>query len=458
MAETSTSSECGREGKPELSQQGVALGHAGSGNGRRSAPMVGQTHTQIPRLGLFELPRRLSAGLPLQPICEMRAFLCIVGVVMGVFGSTSSALAEVEEATSQDGFVSDYNQSAFTHDFIVSFASYYSNITAHGDNNNPYLSAFHNNEAEFREYNTGDTSTITGRSEKAGSLENIDDVLIPATVWSLDVSTGVHLDHISSYFGYDLDILLGNHQRTHDFWMRMILGLRVDQSTDKPSDAIPFSPLLFQVASCGGSSAEHRDLDLCNANYISTNLNADSSKQDNSTNITIAPAPNNSSDAAIGPSNSSTPSPSPPNLETQPDTVLDLSPLVPASVNNFAVPGDLLSTLPDQCDDTSASCTITQITPIDAPTTPIDSAAPPDITPQDPVIYIGDPGPVSDPLPIFTPPPASPVPETSTEVMTMIGFGIMALVSRGRALNSIKHGVVGAFYKITKKSLHHYSA
>lgn len=460
MAETNVSSECGLGGEPGLSRQSVAQGHSGSGKGkyRRSTPMVGQTHIGLPRLGLFQLSRRLSAGSPHQPICEMRTFLCIAGVVIGVSGNPSSSLAEVEEATSQDGFVSEYSQFAFTPDFTTSLASSSSNITGKFDSNHSTFNMLYNG-ASFRQYNTNNTNTTTGLSYKFNVPANLDDALIPAAVWNLDSSTGVHLDYISGDFGSDLSISLGSHRRTHDLWTRMILGLWVDGNR---SDAILLSPPQFQVASCGGTSAEHRDLEFCSFNYVSTNLNADPSKQsgqDNSTDTAIAPALNNSSDTAIESSNSSTPSPS------RPDTVLDLSPLLPANVNNFAALSDPLNTLPDQCDDTSASCTITSISLptaptalIDAPIAPIDDPTPPDSPPSGPVVPIYDPGPVSDPLPIFTPPPvASPVPETSTEVMTMIGFGIMLLASRGRGLNSIKHGVVEAFYKITKKYLHHYS-
>ena len=39
----------------------------------------------------------------------------------------------------------------------------------------------------------------------------------------------------------------------------------------------------------------------------------------------------------------------------------------------------------------------------------------------------------------------------------MIGFGIMFLASRGMTKNSVKNSLVGAFCKITKKSLPHYS-
>ena len=208
MAETNTSSECGLEGEPELSRQGVAQGHSGSGNGKywRSTPMVGQTHIGLPRLGLSELSRRLSAGSPHQPICEVRAFLRIVGVVIGVSVNSSSALAEVEEATSQNGFASEYSQSAFTPDFVISLAGSSSNMTGKIDNSHSTFNALYNG-ASFREYNTGNTDTTIGLRYKFNAAANVDDVLIPAAVWNLGSNTGVHLDHISSDFGSDLEYI-----------------------------------------------------------------------------------------------------------------------------------------------------------------------------------------------------------------------------------------------------------
>lgn len=275
MPESSTSSECGLGGEPELPRQGVAQGHSGSGNGKysRRASVGCQMHIRIPRLGLFELPRRLSAGSPLQPICELRAFLCIAGIIIGVSGNSSSALAEVEEVSSQDGYASGYSQSTVMGDLTVNLVGNYDNITAGVDSsysvfNNPY------DDDEFQQYNTGNTNTTAGHR----------------------------------------GILL------------------------KPSDAIVFSPLQFQVASCGGNAAELRDLEYCGNTYGMTNQSADDLKetgQDNSSTTTTAA--NNSSDTAIGSGNPSTPSPS---REIQPDTVYDLSPLMPANVNNFAVQVD----------------------------------------------------------------------------------------------------------------------
>ena len=469
MAETSTSSECGLGGELELSRQRVSQRHSGGRNGkyRRSAAMVGQTQIRIPRLNLFELLRRLSAGSPLEPICEMRALFCIVGIVVGLSDSPSSALAAVEEATSQDGSASDYAQSALSQDSIVNFlGNSYDSITKKFDNSHsPFKITYA--EDEFGHYGT---NTTTGR-DRFGSSANLDDVYIPDAVWSLDVSTGVHLDHLSNEFGSDLGMLLGSGRRTPDVWTRAVLGLWADNSADGHSDSILLSPPQFQVASCGGASAEHPDLDRCGSAHNSTDQSGDPKGTKPTSDSDTAVTTNNSSGAATTGSNG----PSTPSQGPQPGAVLDLSPLTPASFNNFAVQGDLTSasTLLDQCDGAFASCATTQINspteqidvqtapidapvaPIDAPVAPIGYSTPPGSPPS--VTSIVDPGHVPDLLPIFVP-PASPIPETSTEVMTMIGFAIMFLASRRRTLNSIKHGVVGALYKISKKSLHHSSA
>ena len=474
MAETSTSSECGLGGKLELSRQGAAQRLSGGRNRkyRRSEPMVGQTHIRVPRLNLFELLRRRRA---IEPTCDMRALFCLVGIVIGISGSLSSALAAVEEATSQDGSASDYAQSALSQDSIVNFwGDSYDSITRKFDNNHSPFNVTYN-EDKFGHYGT---NTTIGR-DRFGSSANLDGVFIPDAVWSLDVSTGVHLDHISNDSGFGFGIAVGSDPTTPDVWTRAVLGLWADNNTQGRSDVVLLSPPQLQVASCGGTSAEHPDLDRCGSTYNSTDQSTGDSKK---------AKPNNGTDASVAPNNSSgtvtgSNGPSAPNQGAQPGAALDLSPLMRASFNNFAVQGDLtsVSNLLDQCDGAFASCATTQINspteqidvqtaPIDAPVAPIDASVAPidDLTapigdstapgssPSNPVTSIVDPGHVPDLLPIFVP-PASPIPETSTEVMTMIGFAIMFLASRRRTLNSIKHGVVGAFYKVAKKSLHHSS-
>jgi hypothetical protein len=425
MAETSTSWECGPGREPGLSRQGVVQSHSCSGNGKygRKAPMAGRSQIRIPRLNLFAPLRRLSAGSPLEAIWETRLLFCIAGVIVGISGSSSSALGEVEVPASQDVSISDYDQD--NNSLREAIANLLDN--AYGNksrilhsNHSPFDAIY--NDSELLHYNTNMT---TGRSDPFGSPENLGGVIVPAAVWSLAVSTGVHLDHIPTDPGFDLGTVVGSGGRTPDLWTRLTLGFWADNSTDRLS-----SPLQFQVASCGGALPEAPDLSLCGIADIAGQSagGPKETKQANGSGATIAP--NNTSVAE----NESNP-PSAPNV-SPPGPVLDLSPLMPVSVDPLFV-----SSLLSPCVDTFASCTTAQI---NEPPAPIDSPGP--FPPPD----IDDP-----PLgPIFPPAPASPIPETSTEVMTMIGFGIVFLASRGKTKNSIKHSLAGAFSKITKKSLH----
>jgi hypothetical protein len=472
MGETSTSSEYGLGGEPELSHQGIARGHSGSGEGRypRSARMVGQTRIRIPRLGLFDLLRCLRAGSPFESIYRIRAVFCIAWIVGVIFSNSPSALAEVEEATSQDGLVSDYIYPALPNNLEINFLvnNYDRTTEAFAESQSTFNAIY--NGAELRQYNTDNTNTIRGSGNEFRGSENLDDVLIPATVWTLNVSTGAHFDQSSSDSGYDLDMSLGKQPRASDLWARAILGLWTN--ADISSDSILLPSLQFQVASCGGSFAEHSDLGYCNIYNNGTVSRAGNSKEGSGRdNINGAITASNDSTASTISSNTT----STPIQETQPDTVNEPSPLMTSSVNDFELPGDLTdaNTIPDiwawhvhhwydfAADNLNSPTApigspIAPIdsptAPVDSPTAPVDSPAPPDFPPPGTSISIGDPEPVTEPLPISTPPlGASPVPETSTWIMTLIGFGIIALASRVRPVHPIHHGVVGTFHKLIKK-------
>jgi hypothetical protein len=197
MAQTSTSWECGLGREPGLSRQGATQGHSVSSNGKywRDAPMAGQSHIRIPRLHLFSLLRRLSAGSPLEPICDMRALFCIMGIVVGICGSSSSAFGDVEEPSSQDLSVSDHDEKVSSRDIIVNL------IVNLLDNDYRTTSRqLHSSQSQFdaiynhNEFLQNNSNTTRGRRDPFGSSENLGDVFIPAAVWSLDSSTGAHLD------------------------------------------------------------------------------------------------------------------------------------------------------------------------------------------------------------------------------------------------------------------------
>src|ERR1700722_2223724 len=362
MVETSTSWERGLRRESGLSRQGAAQGHSVSGNGKhwRDAPMVGQTHIRIPRLNLFA-PLRRFPGSPLEPT---RALLCIVGIVVGIAGSSSAALGDVEEPSSQDLSVSDYGETISSRDIIVNLITnlldnYHGNTSQRLHSNYSPLDAIYN-DSEFLHYST---NTTTGGRDRFGSAENLGDESIPAAVWSLDASTGVHLGHLSSDFGSDLGMVVGSPQRTPDFWTSLILG----NDTDRRSNATLSSSLQFQVASCGGASAENPDLAHCGISDTADNSADDPKgiKQTTGSGTTVA---TNNNSGAENESNT----PSPPNQQSQPGAVLDLSPLTPASVNNVAAQGDptFVSPLLYPCVDTFAFCTTART---DQPPAPIDT-------------------------------------------------------------------------------------
>ena len=168
------------------------------------------------RLNLLAPLRRLSAGSPLEAICEMRLLFCTAGIIVGISGSSSSALGEVEVPASQDVSISDYDQNNNSlRGAIVNLLD-----IAYGDNsrlfhsNHSSFDAIYNDNA-FLHYNT---NTTTGRSDPFGSPENLGDVIIPAAVWSLDVNTGVHLDQIPSDLSFNFGMVVGSRGGTRDFW------------------------------------------------------------------------------------------------------------------------------------------------------------------------------------------------------------------------------------------------
>jgi len=353
-----------------------------------------------------------------------------------------SAVAEVEEVSAPTQFALEYNNSPFPFDFIVTLLinTYDSTVTPpRGD-------------GEIQEYianNTNKRNAVTSRHNKSGVSENLKifrGVFVPDAVWSFDASTGAHFEHNSGELGSEFATVPEGVQKTPDFWTKPSLSLWVEDSDGRVEKIIAPSPTIIQVASCGGDSAEHNDLDYCN---IGENAVIESNDKytelQNTANATI-PQQNTNTISLIVSSTSST--------STQ---EIQETPTTSALVNNIVQQNNLidLSALSNQCVDTSA-CATTQTAPTDSPPAPIDSPpapadsppAPPDsptpLTPLTPVISFGDPGPVPEP-PIPSTPPlaASPVPETSTWIMMIIGFGIMIVACRRRAPNPIKRGTVG---------------
>jgi hypothetical protein len=397
--------------------------------GTKSFPMRscqgGQIRAGVSQLRVLERLPHTSGNSRAELIGKMRAVLGIVGVFVGVYTYSLPVMAEGEEVSSQDESTYGYETPIILRGLI-------------------------NNTIEMEDDTSFALSTI--------DYYHINNVHIPATVWSLDVSTGVHLDRISGGSGSATYAVFGGRLERTDFWSRAILGLWNDNITG-PGPNLLITPALFQVASCGGSSAEHSNLDYCDSNDVNADKHNDNSKNDerdkgNSQGIDNNVIISNNTDDVTSSNNTSNTS------FSSPGAPFHIAPLMPS---NFLTSGDL--TLLGQCDGVSISCAPIDVEqpaapidysapefptpPIDAQTPPIDDTTQPPIAPvDDPTPPIDDPTPpIDDPTPpIEVVPPGSgggssgsgrPIPEASTWVMTAIGFGIVTFVFRRKKNNRI---------------------
>ena len=230
----------------------------------------------------------------------------------------------------------------------------------------------------------------------------------------------------------------GNLWISSDFWTHEIGSSWADKNSYGAFGQTSFASLRLQAANCGGNSAERSNLDFCNINSNSTKRHSDSSDETGDNGSGNAIAADNSAGAIVG-SNS-------PSAFSQEPPTADLSPPMRGNVHarNRRHPVSTMDDPPTSVDDPTP--------PIDDTTTPVDDLIAPivysDPLSVDPVVSIGNTGPLSDPVLIFTPPPESPIPETSTEVMIMLGFGIMFIVTQSNARNSIKNRLIRALYKL----------
>ena len=273
---------------------------------------------------------------------------------------------------------------------------------------------------------------------------NPDDIFIPTTVWSLDTSTD-HLYSIPSEASTFLGIL-ENDAMFVDHWTQWVGGLWIDSQKAFGNTLFrslllgeaSFSSMKTTVASCSGSSAEPSNLASCeiNSNYRKKSGGYTGTFENNGRGNTIAP-----DDGATTGSNSA----SALSQESPSSAESGISSAVPApAAQAFRHHWrDVLSTPP--MDD--------QITSADDPTLPMDESIPSVDDPiapiiddetqvPSPVISIGTPWKDSNPLPIFIPSPESAIPETSTWIMLMIGFGTMFLVVHKNRRSSTKNPLV----------------
>ena len=333
--------------------------------------------TRVSRLMLLEPLAHLSGSSPFELIGKLRAFLGVAGVFVGICAYSPLAMAEVEEDANQEASKSGYGIELMTNLSV-------SNMT--------------DGEA-----------------------------LIPETVWSLDVNSGVHLDRIAGGPGSETYAVFDGGLESTVFWSRATLGLWNDNHTDGVPGAL-ITPPQFQVASCGGSAAEGSSLAYCNSSDVKADKNngnsamtiVDSARQSTASSVMLSSG--TSSSSPVAPSN--------------------IAPFIPTKL---LISGDL--TLLGQCDAVSIPCAPIHIDPsatlIDssAPESPaplIDSSAPESPTPP-----IGDLTPPIDPSPPEVVPPNQifvddpglgqrPIPEAPTWVMATIGLSIVVLFFRNK--------------------------
>jgi hypothetical protein len=370
---------------------------------------------------LEPLPRRRPYSRS-KLIENMPAFFGIVGVFVGAYAYSPSVMAEGEEVSSQDE-------------------------SAYGSDMPAMLRGIIN-------------YTIDIENDDADGLSNADyyrmnNLHIPEAVWNMDVSTVDRLGHISgeparyTEFGGRLEgHEFGARLERADFWSRTALGLWGDSATNHPPNSLT-APALFQVASCGGSSAEHGDLEFCGDADInmSNELDDDSKNSKRVSNYSTTQGTGNSTINSNNNSSLSSNTPSAPSI---------ITPLMSPS-------GDLA--LAGQCDGVAASCAPFYIeSPADliAAYAPDPSTLPIDTSSGDGSTSSGDgstssgdgstssgdgstssgDGSTSSGDGSTYPPPylgegdsgvdsgQKPIPEAPTWVMTAIGFGVVAFVFR----------------------------
>ena len=214
----------------------------------------GQMVCSIPRFGSLErVPHLTGSSLA---IGKTRALCGIAGALVGIYLNSTAALAEIEEVSEDFGGAGNS---------ISTLASGLSIEYDHID---------------------------------AGDVGKLDEQLIPETVWSLHDSPATHLDRIRD--GVSSQIYTGFDPPFENIksWTKTAIASRNGNSTFTSAGISRVHPLQFQVASCGGSRAERKDLDYCSIDDII--LNEESAGQSiSSENNDASNAVKNVDDSAI---------------------------------------------------------------------------------------------------------------------------------------------------------------
>jgi hypothetical protein len=367
----------------------------------------------IPCFGILEqVPYR---GGRSRLIHRRRTFYGIVGSLIGIYLNSTAALAEVEEVSKDLG----------------------------GPNNSiSTLPSGLSIDLSVDDYDIYDKDVVKLR---------LDEDLIPETVWSLHNNSPVHLDRIRDGVESSIDTGTGAHLYNSSSWIRTSFALWTGNSIYTSGDLLPVPPLQFQLASCGGSHAEHSDLEYCSMRdgvltqekKILSDAKDGNTKSEDANINGVSPNDVSSSSNA---NDQSTPSLSTPTPVANPPPqggLIALDPCGGASgvcaivdLGQAVTPTDLpiVDTSPPPIDDLAPTIGVLA-PPIDVLAPPIDVLAPPPTQ----VTLLDNPAPADLP-PLFTSQPLNPIPEPSTWVMTVIGFSIIAFAfrkKRRRRMNPI---------------------
>jgi hypothetical protein len=368
----------------------------------------------IPCSGILERVPYLGGSSKLTH--RSRACYVVVGSLIGIYLNSTAALAEVEEVRKDPG--GSING-------ILTLPS--------GLSIDPPVDDYDN------------------ISEKDLVKFHLDEDLVPEAVWSLHNNSPVHLDRIRGGVESPIDTGTGPRFDGPSTWIRTEFALWIGNSMYTSGGLFPVPPLQFQVASCGGSHAERRDLDHCSLgdDVLSQEIEQQNLSDANDGNTALEDANDNASSSKAVSSSSNTNDQSTPSLST------------PTAMASPQPQGGLIP--PDPCFGASGVCAIVDLgrpwtpidlaavdspppliddlaltidvpaPPIDVLPPPIDVLPPPTNPPAPPSILVpvvDDPGRGAGLPPLFTSPPVRPIPEASTWVMMMTGFSIIFFTFR----------------------------
>ena len=379
----------------------------------------------LPIIPCFRILEQVSDhGWSSRVIHNRRAFYGIVGGL--IYLNSAAALAEVEEVNKDLGRSSN-SVSILPSDVSIEFLiENYENI-----------------------------------SDENAVEHHLDEDIIPETVWSLHSNNPVHLDRIRD--GVEAQIYTGPDAESEGpiLWSRTATALWNVNSVYTYPNVLYLPPLPFQVASCGGGHAEREDLDHCSiraGDIFRQEAEKENSSDADSDNNTLGKDSNNTILSIDAASSSNTNNQSTPSLSA------------PGPISNPLSNRNLI--VLDQCDGARVCATVDidlSATPIDLPiigsvAPPIDDLAPPiddlapSVSPPPQITFLDSPEPEPDLPLVFIPSPLKPIPEASTWVMIMIGFGAMIMLRGGSDLLRIKRILVIAALRVVEKAFNRSSA